>query len=208
MLGIEERIGSAIQAQFVAQLVNGLRPFAADETGEALDGPAHAGDGLVGAREARVHGEHGRIKGRKERQGRKHIACPGNSGDIGHQRAGVVQLAEEQQVGAGGNGCGVEQVGVGLAKRRKQELPQAALSAFADVINHLGLERVLRIDLGTNAVELDAEGPDFVFVEGGYGNDRGVTAPLEFQCDGDEGVDVSKRTDIRKNNAQNRHPGS
>ena len=51
VLGVEDGIGARRQAQFAAQVVDGLRPFAGDKAGQALDGAAHAGDDFVGARQ-------------------------------------------------------------------------------------------------------------------------------------------------------------
>jgi len=186
----------------VAQVVDGLRPVAADEAGEALDGAAHAGDGFVGAGEAGIHGEDGRIERGEEGERGKDVAGPGDAGDFSDEGSGVVELAEEEEVGAGGLCCGVEQVVVGLAEGGEEEFAEAALGAFAHVVDHFGHERVLGIDVGADGVEFEAEGQDFGAEDGGDGHDRDVAAALELKGDGDEGIDVAEGADVRENNAQ------
>ena len=74
-----------------------------------------------------------RIEGREKRERRQHVAGPGNPCDLGHQRPGIVQFAQQQQVGACGLGCGVQQVIVGLAQCGKQKVAQPMLGAMLNV---------------------------------------------------------------------------
>ena len=203
VLGVEEGIFAFGQAELAAQVVDGLGPLAADEAGESLDGASHAGDGFVGAGQAGIHGQDGRVERGEERERREDVAGPGNAGDFSDDWAGVIELAEEQQVGAGGAGCGVEQVVVRLAESGEEEFAEAALGALAHVVDHFRHERVVGIDVGANGVEFEAEGQDFGAEDGRDGQDGDVAAAFELKGDGDEGIDVAKGADIRQNNAQN-----
>ena len=55
VLGVEDGIGAPRQAQFAAQRVDGLRPFAGDKAGQAAHGAAHAGH-VLSARASRGYG--------------------------------------------------------------------------------------------------------------------------------------------------------
>src|ERR1700744_3955764 len=63
VLGVKERIRSAGQSELAPEIVDRLRPAAADEAGEAADGAAHARNGTVGAGQAGIHRQHGWIEG-------------------------------------------------------------------------------------------------------------------------------------------------
>ena len=201
VFGVEEWVCAARQAEFAAQVVDGLRPLAADESGEALDGASHAGNGFVGAGQAWVHGQNGRVEGGKKRQRREDVAGPGDSGDFGDDGAGVVEFAYEEQVGAGGGGgCG-GQVVVGLAEDWEEEFAEAAFGAFADVVDHLGEEGVFGVEIGADGMEFEAQWDDFRLIERWDGHNGLVSAAFQLKGDGDERVDVAKGADVGEDDA-------
>jgi hypothetical protein len=57
------------EAEFAAQIVDGLGPLAADEAGQALDGAAHAGDGLSARARRGYMGRTGGSKAEKKESG-------------------------------------------------------------------------------------------------------------------------------------------
>jgi len=160
VLGVKQRIGAALQAQLAAQIVDGLRPLAAHKARQPPHGAAHAGNLLVGAREPGIHGQHRRIERREKRKWREHVAGPRNSRHLGHQRPGVIELAQQQQVGARGLGGRIQQVVVGLAQRREEKIAQAALGAFAHVVNHPDEDGVGGVDVRADRVKLQAQWND------------------------------------------------
>ena len=137
MLGIEEWISAARQAKIAPQFVDGLGPVAGGDARQSLDHMSHSRHGPVGARQAGIGREHRRIERGEEGERRENVACPGNSGDLGDHRAGVIQFAQQQEIGARRLGGRVQQVFIGLAQRREEKVAQSMLRPMLDVVDHL-----------------------------------------------------------------------
>ena len=203
VLGVKQRIAAPFEAELRAQIVDGLRPPAAHKPRQPLDCPAHARHSLVGPCQPRIHGQHRRVEGGKERQRRKNIACPGNSGHLRHQRPGVVELAQKQQVGSLRPGRRVQQVVIRLSQHGEKKLTQPALGAFAHVVNHFYEDGVLGIDIRANGMKIDAQRANFGLEDRRHGHHRHVPAPFQLERNRNQRIDVSEGADIRKNHAQN-----
>ncbi len=206
MLGVEQRIRTLRQSQLRPQIVDRLRPLPAHKPRQPPDRPAHPRNCLVRPRQPRIHGQNRRVERRKERQRRQHVTRPGNPRHLGHQRPRVVQLAQQQQVGPLRPRSGVQQIVVGLAQYRKQELPQPPLRALLHVVDHLHQDRVLGVDIRPHRVKLEAQRHNLLLKHRRHRHHRRVSSPLQLQRHRDQRIDVPKRPDIRQNNTQNRLP--
>lgn len=196
VLGVEEWVGAARKAQFAAKLVDGLGPVAGSDAGQPLHDAAHA-RGTVGASEAGVRRQDGWIERGEEREWGEEIAGPGDAGDFGNEGTGVVEFAKQEQVGAGGGGGGGEQIVVSLAENGEEEVAQACLGAFVDVVDHGHKAGVLGVDIGVDGIELDAERLDFGPVKLREGHHGSVAAASEFDGNGDEGVGIAVGANVR-----------
>jgi len=196
VLGVEDGIGACWQAELAAQIVDGLGPLAGDKAGEAAHGTAHGGK-LVCAGEAGIGGKDRGIEGGEEGEGGKDVAGPGDSGGFGDDGAGVVELAEEEEVGAYGLGGGLEEIVVGVAEDRVEEVAEASFSALFYVVDHLDEDGVVGVDVGADGMELDTKGLDPGPVDGGEGHDGSVAAAFELEGDGNERIDIAEGADVR-----------
>jgi len=121
------------QPQFAAQVVDGLRPFATGKPRQPpITRPKPAR--LVG-RAIRDKGQYRRIEGREKRERRQHVAgqgIPVTSATSGRHSS----IRQQQQVGACGLGCGVQQVIVGLRSAGNKSRAAHA-RAMLNVVDHL-----------------------------------------------------------------------
>ena len=161
---------------------------------------------LVGPRQPGIRRQHRRIVGREKRERRQHVTRPGNARDLGDDRPGVVELAQQQQIGARGLGGRVQQVVVGLAQHRKEKLAQPRLRALLHVVDHLHELGVRGVDVGPQLAKLQAQRLDLRPIDVRQRHHRRVAAALELQRDRNQWIDVSKSSNVRQNNAQSRLP--
>jgi len=79
-------------------------------------------------------------------------------------------------------------------------------SAVLDVVNHFDEHVIGGIDVGPDRVEFKAEWLEPRPVHVWQRHHRRVPAPLQFQRQRDQRIDIAERTDIRENDAQKSGP--
>src|SRR6185312_12801590 len=84
------------------------------------------------------------------------------------------------------------QVGITVAQRREEELPQSRFRSVLDVVNHRDQAGIVRILIGTDAEEIDAKRLNFGAKHLRHGKDRTVTAAFEFDGKRDQRVHIAE----------------
>ncbi len=206
MLGIEQRILAARQSQFLPQRINRLGPLAARKPRYALDHPPESRHLLVGLRQLGIRRQYRRIECREKRQRRQHVARPGNPRHLRHDRPCIIQLAQQQQIGAHRLRRRVHQVVIRLPQRRKQKITQPVLGAMLDVVHHLHKRVIRRVDVRPDRVKLQTQRLNLRPIDLRHRHHRRVAAPLQLQRQRNQRIGIAKRADVRENNAQKSGP--
>ena len=207
MFRIEDRVLASGQSQLTPQFIDRLRPFARHKPRQP---PHRASHPLYLVRPSKpgIRRQHRRIECREKRERRQYVTRPRNPRHLRHNRACVIQLAQQQQVRARRLGRRIQQIVIRLPQHRKQKLPQPGLCSLLYVVDHLHEQRVCGVDVRPQRVKLEAERLNLRPVDVGQRHHRHVSPPLQLQRNRNQWIDVPKRPNVRQNNAQSWLPNA